>query len=104
MNKLKVGDRVKIYEGHSVFKATIVGIFDSRIRSREDDDGSERMYHYKQCRKLVKKKKKFPNVWINFYTSGSIYVHASLEESNNHININRLHGRAIRYKACKDEK
>lgn len=67
MNKFKVGDRVATYVGNSCgydlrCKGTVVSIHPENsdvIKVNYDDmpDAAD-YYHYKQCRKLVKKKDK----------------------------------------------
>ncbi len=58
MNKFKVGDRVKIYHKDYIWIVEIEDI-DGDIIVAITDYGSE-LFHYKQCRKLVKKKKNEP--------------------------------------------
>jgi hypothetical protein len=62
MNKLKVGDRIKIYQGYDTVRLAIIKQIDrDLIIADEYIQGKkyrELEAHYKQCRKLVKKKDK----------------------------------------------
>lgn len=74
MNKFKVGDRVATYAGNSCgddlrCKGTVVSIHEENPDVVEViyDDMPETTdyYHYKQCRKLVKKKKQYYQIEVN---------------------------------------
>lgn len=62
MNKLKVGDKVIIYDTCNVFKGIVksiaAGEYINIVDTRFNSEWNVGPFHYKQCRKLVKKGKK----------------------------------------------
>lgn len=72
MNKFKVGDRVSGYETTSSitfreWRGDVVEVVGAMLRIQYTDlaDGtlSEKTFHYKQCRRLIKKKRR--EIWVN---------------------------------------
>jgi len=58
MNKFKVGDRVRVYSDYAdIRNAIIASISGDILRVSTDINNAIWDVHYKQCRKLVKKKK-----------------------------------------------
>lgn len=54
MNKFKIGDEVAVYDGHRT-EGKIVAVSGELVKLKKKSDYFY-WYHYKQCRKLVKKK------------------------------------------------
>ena len=81
MNKLKVGDRVRIYwgsDGDEIGEVTVIkeeGLFEYNI----GPCGDRHVAHYKQCRKI---KRKPIVIWLNEYAPVSRkYGYHSQEEA-----------------------
>lgn len=78
----EVGDRIRVYSHYGPYTATVTkigvsrdilkGYVDGLVEVRSED-GNTWLQHPKQCRRLVKKKRR--EFWFNFYGSGG-YSHA----------------------------
>lgn len=74
---LKVGDRVAVYDGVLKYCRTIEAIAPSgAVRI----SGSTAWFHPKQCRRLVKKKRR--EWWINIYPDREGYAHATKKDAD----------------------
>ena len=65
-NPFKPGDRVRVYTGNGVFNSTVVYICaDQDCLIVQADSGQRDIgaVHFRQCRRLVKKKRK--EIWVD---------------------------------------
>lgn len=76
MNKFKVGERIRIYSGNKVVCDTVVSVHGDLINVNEFID----LIHYKQCRRLRKKKDKLATPLENY----DFWVHEGLELQSTH--------------------
>jgi hypothetical protein len=105
-NPFKVGDRV-LLALNELLKATITETDDSPyIRVRVDGGEHAYLHHWRQCKKLVKKKREYPkDVWVTTYKNGDISIHKTLKESNDEYLTNpKPVKNQIRYVPAKDQK
>ena len=102
MNKFKVGDRVCVYQSdeNSAFscRGTVKEVNPRSLTVNPDHSTKVYRYHYKQCRKLVKKHCR--EFWIDLYSSGGVTVHKSKDtlESIGTSAAERIHVREVKKK------
>lgn len=70
MNKFKVGDRIKVYYGGTVYRGEVYDVGTTSVHYRTNRNMSGDIMpnctytaHYKQCRKLVPKKPR-RRIWV----------------------------------------
>lgn len=103
MNKLKPGDRVRVYGGPTPTIGTVQSITGDTVAVSYFDEGPMCLvsYHYKQVRRL-KPKKKLREIWVNDYPGGlgNIYYISELkaEKASCDINAVRVKFREVRKK------
>ena len=109
-NPFKKGDRV-LLDNAGYTKGTILEIIrDQLVRVLRDDYGQPLSYHWRQCKKLVKKKKQYPKeLWFAEYSDGQLRKYNSKEDAYERIkSLERDHNikvkYCIRYVPAKDQK
>lgn len=103
MKELKPGNRVRLYgftNGSALFKGEVAEVNAmGNYMVNVDCGGKEYCLHRKQCRKLVKKKRK--EIWVNDYSTYLTFYNTKEEADKSDIS-NRI-GPAIRFVKAKDQ-
>jgi len=101
MNKFKIGDRAVCYDNYKKYIFDITGI-DGYMLIGKIADGKRFQAHYKQCRRLVKKKRR--ELWVNFHKTYesdpsiyNAYAYLSKESADKASDKNWRKGEAVKF-------
>ncbi len=102
-NPFKAGDRVIVERINGYINTAVVKKSGDCYLHVVYNDNSVDVVSWRQCKKLVKKKKTYPKeLWVNVYHNGNVW--ASEHRSEAHIMEGKNLIGCIRYVPAKDQK